>query len=440
MATRTIANAGGNWNATGTWVEGAVPTASDDAVATSTSGALTINVAAACRSINLTNYVSTVTHNAFTLTIGTSTANGTTALVFPSSGWTYTLSDVINSAIAFIFTVASTTLTVDFGNQTTGNVSFSAATTSGYQLVNHGFTCGATATVTHTQGALNTNGQTCSWGSFNSNNSNTRTLTLGASAITLTSTGTAWDTTTTTGLTFNVGTSSIIIAGNGSAGATAHMNAGGLTYNSVTFAVSGTNQRCALSGSSPTLANLTVTGQATTGAIFSLGTNITVTTALTLNGNNANTNRLLVTGATIGTQQTITNNGTATFSNLDLQDIAGAGTASWNLSAITGNSGDCQGNSGITFTTGRTLYWVGNSNNWSTANKWSLSSGGTANQSNPLAQHNLISIPIPSALPAKPLPVICLAWVPTLILLTPPIARHWPSMSARRFISGCTAA
>jgi len=393
MATRTIANGGGNWNATGTWVEGAVPTAADDVVATSTSGALTINAAAACRSINLTNYVSTLTHNAaITLTIGTSTANGTTALVFPASGWTYTLGSVTTSAIAFSSTVASTTLTVDFGSQTTGNVSFSAATTSGHQLVNHGFTCGATATVTHTQGTFNTNGQTCSWGLFTTNNSNTRTLTLGASAITLTgTTGTVWDATTTTGLTFTAGTSSITLSGSGSTGTTATMNAGNLTYNSVTFAVTGSWQLATLSGSSPTFANLTVTGAANAGAILSLGTSITVNTALTLNGSNANSNRLLVKSTVVGTQQTITNNATTTtITNLDLQDIAGAGSASWNLSAITGNAGDCQGNSGITFTTARTLYWVGNSSNWGTANKWSLSSGGTANQSNPLAQDSLV--------------------------------------------------
>jgi hypothetical protein len=390
MATRTIANGGGNWNATGTWVEGIVPTASDDVVATATSGTVTITAAAACRSINLTNYVSTLTHNAFTLTIGTSTANGTTALVFPASGWTYALSDVKLSAIAFSSTVTSTTLTVDFGAQTTGNVSFSAATTSGHQLVNHGFTCGATATVTHTQGTFNTNGQTCSWGGFNSNNSNTRALTLGASAITLTSTATAWDTTTATSMTFTPGTSTITIGGSGStATLTAVMNAGSLTYNNVVFAVTGTALLTALNGSSPTFANLTVTGPANAGAILSLGTNITVTTTLTLNGNNANTQRLLVNSTVVGTQRTITSNANS-FTNLDLQDISGAGSGSWSLAAITGNSGNCLGNSGITFTTGRTLYWVGNSGSWSTANKWSLSSGGTANQSNPLAQDNII--------------------------------------------------
>ncbi len=61
MATRTISNAGGNYNATGTWVEGIVPTSADDVVATATSGNLTVNVASAAKSIDFTNYVGTLT-------------------------------------------------------------------------------------------------------------------------------------------------------------------------------------------------------------------------------------------------------------------------------------------------------------------------------------------------------------------------------------------
>jgi hypothetical protein len=76
MATRTIANGGGNWNSTATWVEGAVPTSADDVVATVTSGQLTVNVAATCRSLNLTNYANTLTMNN-TLTLATASLTHT---------------------------------------------------------------------------------------------------------------------------------------------------------------------------------------------------------------------------------------------------------------------------------------------------------------------------------------------------------------------------
>jgi len=75
MATRTVANGGGNFNATGTWVEGVVPTAADAVVFTATSGALNVNVASVCLSIDFTNYVNTITFN------GTLTVSGNVTLV-----------------------------------------------------------------------------------------------------------------------------------------------------------------------------------------------------------------------------------------------------------------------------------------------------------------------------------------------------------------------
>lgn len=75
MATRTISNTGGNYNATASWVEGIVPTSADDVVATATSGNLTINVASAAGTVNLTNYVGTITMNANWTVSGASGVN-----------------------------------------------------------------------------------------------------------------------------------------------------------------------------------------------------------------------------------------------------------------------------------------------------------------------------------------------------------------------------
>jgi hypothetical protein len=59
----TISDSGGNFDDTATWVEGVVPTDLDDVVATATSGQLTVNVYSFCRTLDFTNYVSTLTVN-----------------------------------------------------------------------------------------------------------------------------------------------------------------------------------------------------------------------------------------------------------------------------------------------------------------------------------------------------------------------------------------
>lgn len=75
MATRTVSNAGGNYNVGTTWVGGVVPLTSDDVVFTSTSGNLTMNVANQnCRGINFTNYTGVMTFN-FALSVNGGTVN-----------------------------------------------------------------------------------------------------------------------------------------------------------------------------------------------------------------------------------------------------------------------------------------------------------------------------------------------------------------------------
>jgi len=56
MATITVSNTGGNWNATGTWVGGVVPLSTDTVAFTATSGNLTVNVASTCAGFDMTNY------------------------------------------------------------------------------------------------------------------------------------------------------------------------------------------------------------------------------------------------------------------------------------------------------------------------------------------------------------------------------------------------
>lgn len=64
MAIIEISAAGGNFNATSSWVGGVVPTSADDIIGTASSGPLTINVNGVCKSIDLTYYNNTITQQA----------------------------------------------------------------------------------------------------------------------------------------------------------------------------------------------------------------------------------------------------------------------------------------------------------------------------------------------------------------------------------------
>lgn len=86
MAIRTISNTGGTYNSTSTWVEGIVPTAADDVVATGTSGNLTVvGVVGYCKSINLTGYTATLAINITLLVSGNITLSSSMTI----TGTTY---------------------------------------------------------------------------------------------------------------------------------------------------------------------------------------------------------------------------------------------------------------------------------------------------------------------------------------------------------------
>jgi len=130
-----------------------------------------------------------------------------------------------------------------------------------------------------------------------------------------------------------------------------------LTGNTTTKAIVG----------SLTFYDLTIVGSAVKNKAVTFSGNQTITGTLTINGNSA-INRELIRSDTIGTARTLTA-ATVTVTNADFQDITGAGAGSWNLSAVSGGSGDCGGNTGVTFTTPVTTNWQSGTT-WSTAT-WS---------------------------------------------------------------------
>lgn len=91
MATRTVSNTGGNFNATGTWVGGVVPITGDDIATTATSGNLTLTANTPILiGANFTNYVGTLAFGTNQLLIGSTYVGGAAGRVILGSGMTTT--------------------------------------------------------------------------------------------------------------------------------------------------------------------------------------------------------------------------------------------------------------------------------------------------------------------------------------------------------------
>jgi hypothetical protein len=391
MAIRTIANGGGLWSLPATWVEGAVPLNSDDVVATATSGNVTIDVNSVCRSIDLTNYVNTLTHNSgVVLSIGDATAGaGNIALKFVS-GMNYVLGSLVTSAINFVSTSA-VVQTVDFGGKNSGSVTYNATSNGSWKLIStHSTDYGATITLT--KGTLDINGQTCNWGSFNSDNSNVRTLILGNASIFLNGGGsignTFWLTSFVTNLTIPANTASVTITKHSTSNAPLFFT-GTFNFNGMSLYFTG-GGIMTLRGTG-TFYNLSFTGDALPAEDrYQVNTNVVVTNQLILNGYSA-TKRLRVHSSSFGAVRTITISGaTVVASNVNFNWINLSVLT--DLSAISGGAGDMGGNTNIIFTPSITNYWYSPSSGiklWTDVSNWFLSTGGTGGNSRvPLPQDN----------------------------------------------------
>lgn len=229
-------------------------------------------------------------------------------------------------------------------------------------------------TIKLTRGTLDTNGKTVTCGPFDGSATNTRTLTLGASTINASGN---WFF-NSGGLTLNAGTSIIKLTG------ASYFYGAYKTYNEVQL--NGTSHIVLHNNSFTTL---TRTGTATKTDSVTFYADQTITGTLTLNGNSS-TNRLMVKSSVAGTKYTLTA-AAISVSNADFMDIGGAGAGNWDLSGITGGSGNCAGNTGITFTPAVTRYWVATSGgSWSATSSWSAFSGGASGASVPLCQDTVV--------------------------------------------------
>ncbi len=269
--------------------------------------------------------------------------------------------------------------TAGITNSFTGAITYSA-TTTGKTVTHNGVTMASIITfsgagggwtlqdalnngsspITHTNGSLNTNGQTVTCAAFTPGTTGVRTLTLGASTINCT----VWTALTQTNITFSGASSTINVTSTNFDGGDFSYGTVVLTANTVTM--TGIN----------TFVNLTMTPTSPSSTdTLTFSNNQTVTGTFTVSDGATVTNRVLVKSFTIGQQRTITAAAIST-SNTDWQDIKGAGAASWDMHSDTGGSGDCGGNSmkalgAAAFTTAATQHWTNaSSGSWSNASNW----------------------------------------------------------------------
>lgn len=350
--------AGTKWATTSGGAGGAaIPTTADDVFFDSvSSGTVTIATGnTGAKSLNCTGFAGTITGTAAISVAGSITL---------SSGMTYTHTGTITVTATATITTAGKTFS-GLG-VTGGTVTLGDALSTG------------TRAIAPDGGTFDTAGFSVTAGRFTTNNTIARTILWRASTVVVSDNlGTNF---LGANLTFNAGTSSLVLT---NAGATMANNsqALALTFYDVSFTSTAGISR----GLSPntTHNNLTIAGPATDSII-----NVTVQGDITVNGTlsvtgTSETKRIGFRSNVLGSVKTAT---IATLSapHCDFEDLTLAGAAS---PASPTGAGDCGGNTNITFPAAKSVYRVGTSSLWAEATGWAASSGDTGSIANfPLAQ------------------------------------------------------
>ena len=331
---------GGTWNnasATNWWLDATrlvpavvAPTSADDVfIDTSSNTGIITCTGALCNNLTVT---------------------ASQAVTLGDSGSTLTISGNLSLPSGGSFSVAVATWTITFNATTTGKT----ITTNGKSLVNLTFngvgggwtlqdalTANSNArTLTLTNGSFDANGFAVTYGLLSSSNSNTRTLTLGNGLWTLTGTGSVWNLSTTTGLTFNKGTSDILLSATSIA--TRTFGSGGLTYNKLTIGGGGTSITSVSGGG--TISEIASTKTVAHTIQFGAGTQTFTTWSVTGTAGKVVT----VNSSTAGTRRTI--NLTNVTSGIDYLSVKDIGITNTNTFYVGANSTDGGNNLNVYFT------------------------------------------------------------------------------------------
>ncbi len=390
MATVVWIGGSHNWSAGAAWVGGVPPTAADDVlvgtgVGGSTTGTLTVDGTAVspslCRSIDCTNFTGTLlaTGTGHVLQIGDA-SGGSMKLV---AGMTLTIPT--DAGTYFNFVSTKTGNTIEFGAHQTPNFKFDGAGGSWLLQSNTVMFNGAASFMTLINGTLDLNGHNLTTMNFSSVTGGTRVLNMGTGTLQVGISGGLnmfWNVgDLSSGLTINGNTSTFL-----NSFANISLTMGDQTYHD--FTQNATGAFGPIITGSPTFNNFTAnSANVTSGINITDGSSITVNGTLNLTGNSFSQNtRILIKSTRYGRQASIICNGTVTVTRIDFKDIAASGSASWNIASVTGNSGDCGNNTGITFTTPGTFYAVMTTSGNIDGLPWKTTSGGAGVGRVPLPQ------------------------------------------------------